>query len=141
MIVGGGLKDFNSAGLDDDPWVVWARQMLTDAGYDYKTSGNYGFGLAVGWQMVQALQIAGELPGGLNRTNFNLAWRAMDMTSPAMVEGVKFNMNGNADAYLVEGSDISRWNVATQSWDVETIVELSGQSALCSWSSATGSCA
>jgi hypothetical protein len=57
-----------------------------------------------------------------------------------MVEGVKFNMDGNADAYLIEGSDLSRWSAAEQSWQVESIVELSGESSLCAWDPATGAC-
>ncbi len=139
-IVGGGLKDYNATDFDDDSWVVFTRKMLADAGFDHKTSGNYGFGIALGWQMVQVLRLAGELPGGLTRTNFNLAWRAMDMTSPSMVEGVKFNMNGNADAYLIEGADLSQWSTANQRWEVQSIVELSGQSSLCAWNAAAGVC-
>ena len=51
--------------------------------------------------------IAGQLHGGLTRTNLMLAQRAMDMTNPMFtLPGVKFNMNGNKDAYLLEGSDL-----------------------------------
>jgi hypothetical protein len=94
----------------------------------------------MGWQIMQAFRLGGELPGGLNRTNFNLAWRAMDVTSPALAEGVAFNMNGNADAYLIEGSDLSQWNAAEQKWEVQNIVELSGASANCAWNPAAGTC-
>lgn len=139
-IVGGGLKDFNGAAFDDDPWVVWARQELAKAGYDYHSSGNLTWGVSLGWQLAQVLQIAGALPGGLTRTNFNLAWRTMDMTNPALVQGVKFNMNGNADAFLVEGADLSQWNAAEQRWDVQNVVELSGKSGLCVWDAAARAC-
>ncbi|MGE0730652.1 MAG: ABC transporter substrate-binding protein [Acidimicrobiia bacterium] len=139
-IVGGGLKDFNAAAFDDDPWVAYARGVLADAGYDYKSSGNFGWGVALGWQLAQALQVAGELPGGLTRTNFNLALRTMDMTNPALVQGVKYNMDGNKDAFLIEGADLSQWSSADQAWKVQTIVELSGESDLCAWDAAARAC-
>jgi len=139
-VVGGGLKDFNGAAFDNDPWVKWAREVLGKAGYDYKSSGNLTWGASLGWQITQALLIAGELPGGLTRANLNLAWRSMDMSSPALVEGVKFNMNGNKDAFLIEGADLSQWNAAQQKWEVRNIVELSGKSGLCAWSTSTRSC-
>ena len=34
------------------------------------------------------------------------------MTNPQFLPGIKFNMNGNADAFFLEGSDISQWSVA-----------------------------
>ncbi|MPY91950.1 MAG: ABC transporter substrate-binding protein [Acidimicrobiia bacterium] len=139
-IVGGGLKDFNAEAFDDDAWVVWAREVLTGAGYDYRTSANYTQGVALGWQLAQALKVAGELPGGVTRSNFNVALRTMDMTNPALVEGVKFNMNGNADAYIIEGADLSQWSSADQRWEVQTIVELSGESDNCAWDPAAGVC-
>ncbi|MCC6435779.1 MAG: ABC transporter substrate-binding protein [Acidimicrobiales bacterium] len=140
-IVGGGLKDFNAAAFDTDPWVSYARGVLADAGYDYKASGNFGWGISLGWQLAQAFLIAGELPGGLTRTNFNLAIRSMDMTNPALVSGVKFNMDGNKDAFLIEGADLSQWSAADQSWKVQSIVELSGKSKLCAWDAAAHACA
>ncbi|MPY91949.1 MAG: ABC transporter substrate-binding protein [Acidimicrobiia bacterium] len=139
-IVGGGVKDFNAEALDDDPWVAATRKVLEDAGYDWRSSGNLGWGASLGWQLTQALMVAGELPGGLTRSNFNLAWRTMDMTNPALVEGVKFNMNGNVDAYIIEGADISQFNAAEQRWEIQTIVELSGESDNCAWDPAAGAC-
>ena len=73
-------------------------------------SSLYGSGFNTSWVIMQAIQIADALPGGLNRANFILALRTMDMTQPTLLNGVKFNMDGNADAYPTEGSDISRWD-------------------------------
>jgi ABC-type branched-subunit amino acid transport system substrate-binding protein len=140
MVAGGGLKDFNAAAFDNDPWIASTRKVLAEAGYDYRTSSNYTWGASLGWQIAQALQVAGQLPGGLTRSNLNLAVRTMNMTNPGLVEGVKFNMNGNADAYLIEGSDLSRFNSAKQSWEVEAIVELSGKSSNCSWNTSSSTC-
>lgn len=140
QIIGGGLKDFNSAAAGDDPWIAWEREQLAAAGYDYRLSANFGTGAALGWGMAQALMIANELPGGITRSNYILALRAMDMTNPAMLPGVGFNMDGNADPYMIEGSDVSTWNAAEQKWIVDNVVELSGVSTPCAWSQSTMAC-
>jgi hypothetical protein len=64
----------------------------------------------------------------------------MDMTNPMTLPGIKFNMNGNADAYFLEGSDISRWDATKQAWEQQSIVDLSGQTKPCAYSQSTGRC-
>jgi branched-chain amino acid transport system substrate-binding protein len=141
-IIGGGVKDFNSAENDDDPFIAWGRELLTDAGHDYHTSGSFGSGFNFSWAFVQAVLIAGELDGGLTRPNLILALRAMDMTHPMVLPGVRFNMNGNADPYFVEGSDIARYDAAAQAWAQEgAIIELSGKSKPCAFDQSTAVCA
>lgn len=140
-IMGGGERDINSPAQDDQAFIVWARQMLLDAGIDPKSSGNLGRGVFVGWAWAQALKIAGELDGGLNRTNLMVALRSMDMSHPGYLDGMKFNLNGNADAYWIEGSDISKYDAAKQSWIPQgDIIELSGKSKNCAWDQAAATC-
>ena len=67
--------------------------------------------------MVQALQIAGQLDGGLTRTNFMLALRAIDMTHPYLLPGMRMHMDGNKDAYFVEGGIYQKWDSAKQAYD------------------------
>jgi hypothetical protein len=51
-------------------------------------------------------------------------------------------MNGNADAYLTEGSDVARYDAASQSWQAQgPVIQLNGQSGLCAWDAAAGRCA
>ena len=127
-IVGGGFKDIGAAENDKEAFSVWARKFLADNGHDYKISSNMGQGFFWAWIWSQSLIIAGELPGGLNRTNFILAQRAIEGTSPVHLKGIKVNMNGNKDAYFVEGSDLSIWDSANQKWVVQgEIIELSGK--------------
>ncbi|MPY92514.1 MAG: ABC transporter substrate-binding protein [Acidimicrobiia bacterium] len=140
MIVGGGWKDFNSEALDDDPWVAWAREQLAAAGYDYRSSASLGQGTATGWMLAQALQVAGALPGGLTRSNFALAARFFDMTHPGLVPGISVGMDGADDAYLLEGSDISRWEAAGQRWVIQSTVDLSGTTPPCAWDVAATAC-
>ena len=40
----------------------------------------------------------------------------MDMTHPMLLDGIKFNMSGNGDAYFIEGSEISKYDSAQQQW-------------------------
>jgi branched-chain amino acid transport system substrate-binding protein len=140
-IVGGGQKDINSPAYDGDAFIQWARTMIDSYGYNHATSASFGSGLFYFWPMAQALQIAQELDGGITRTNFVTALRAMDMTHPYLLEGVKFNLNGNADAYAVEGSEIGQWSAAEQAWVPQgNVIDLSGKSKNCSWDAAAAVC-
>lgn len=139
-VTGGGYVDFNATANDDDAYISWARGELKKAGVDYLESSLYGSGFNTSWVIMQGIQIAGELDGGLNRANFILALRTMDMTQPTLLTGIKFNMDGNADAYPTEGSDISRWDAATQAWVVEEIIDISGTTEPCAWDVSKGGC-
>jgi branched-chain amino acid transport system substrate-binding protein len=137
--VGGGLKDVLVAAYDDDAFVVAARQMIADAGY--KLSPSFNLGLYYGWTIAQGLQIAGQLDGGLTRSNLILALRSIDMTNPMLLGGLRINMRGNADAYLLEGSDISSWDAANQAWVQDSLTDLTGETPNCAWDPAVSRCA
>ncbi|MDH4146119.1 MAG: hypothetical protein OEY23_13240, partial [Acidimicrobiia bacterium] len=142
-VIGGGAKDYNSPKYDDgsDAWIKFTRDLLAKDGIDFHTSGSFGSGMIFNWAMIQALKIAGELDGGLTRSNFIVALRTLDMTHPTYLEGIGFNMNGNADAYFVEGSDVAQYDAAQQQWIQQGgIIELSGKSANCVWDQAVGNC-
>jgi hypothetical protein len=63
------------------------------------------------------------------------------MTHPMTLPGVGFNMNGNADAYFIEGSDIARYDSAAQAWKQEgAVIELSGKSKNCAFDQAGAIC-
>lgn len=140
-IMGGGFRDMNSPGQDDNAFVKWGREILTTAGLDSKSSGNLGTGVSLGWDLTQIFQIAGELPGGLTRANLMVATRALDMTNPMYLEGIGFNLNGNADAYWIEGTEIAKYDHAVQSWVQQgDIIDLSGKSKNCAWDQSTSVC-
>jgi ABC-type branched-subunit amino acid transport system substrate-binding protein len=136
--VGGGIKDLTIADYDDDPFIVAARKWITDAGYQQSPSSNLG--MYYSWVISQALQIAGELDGGLSRTNVVLALRSIDMTHPMLLGGLKVQMNGNADAYLLEGSDISKWSSAQQTWEQDSLLQLGAQTPNCAWDASAATC-
>jgi branched-chain amino acid transport system substrate-binding protein len=140
-IIGGGQKDIASPLFENDPYIKWAKELLTAKGIDYKSSGQFGLGFFHAWAGDQALRIASQLEGGLTRVNLMIAVRSMDMVNPMLLPGIAFNMNGNKDAYFVEGTDISRYDYTKQAWIQEGgIIELSGQSKPCSWDQSVGIC-
>lgn len=140
-IMGGGVRDLGSTAEDGNPYIQWARQTLAASGIDYHTSANFGLGFEYAFPIVQALRIAGELDGGLTRTNLMLALRTMDMTNPMLLPGVQFNLDGNKDGYFIEGSDISQFDSARQQWVQQgPVIDLSGQSQNCAFDQATQTC-
>lgn len=141
LIVGGGFKDFNADALSNDPFVAFGRKLLADNGIDYKLSGSLGQGFWWGWMFTQSLIVAGQLDGGLTRTNFILAQRAFDGTSPVHLPGIRINTNGNKDSFFLEGSDLSVWDSAKQQWVLQgNVIELSGKSKNCFWDSSAQAC-
>lgn len=133
-IVGGGWKITSDAEFADDPFVAWANETLAAAGSD-TAIGFFGTGFAYyGWAYVEALRIAAELEGGLTRTNFLIAQRALDLDHPALLDGVAFAANGLADGYLVEGSDVSRYDAENERWEqVGDVIDVNGETANCVW--------
>jgi len=140
-IVQGGVKDLLSPAFDNDPYIKYARDQLKAGGLDPKASGSFGSGYFFAWAQLQALQIAAQLDGGLTRSNLIIAIRAMDMTHPFTLDGIKFNMDGAKDAYLIEGGILQTRDVAKETWiDQGGVIDLSGKSSNCSWNQATGLC-
>jgi branched-chain amino acid transport system substrate-binding protein len=136
--VGGGLKDLTISAYDSDAFVTEARKWITDAGFQRGPSFNLG--VYYSWVVAQGLMIAGELDGGLTRTNLLLALRSIDMTHPMLLGGLKVQMNGNADAFLLEGSDISKWSSAEQTWEQDSMLQLSAQTPNCAWDASAATC-
>ncbi|MPY93617.1 MAG: ABC transporter substrate-binding protein [Acidimicrobiia bacterium] len=141
-LVSPGLKDLADPSFHDDPYVDWLRGALQAEGIDPDVSTYTSSGINYAFPVVQALAIAGQLEGGVTRTNFQLALRSMDMTSPMLLPGIRLHMNGLADAYIVEGGSIQRWDAATQTYVNESgIIDLDGKAELCAWDQATSTCA
>jgi len=134
-IVGGGQKVNTDPQYEDDPYVQFANELLSEAGLDI-TVGLYFTGLFYAWPFVETLRIANELPGGLNRSNVILANRSLSLNHPQLIDGVSFEINGVEDSYFVEGSDFSVFDAANETWVQEGgIVDLNGSSPNCTWTS------
>ena len=135
------FKDFNDPSQFSDPWIAWGREVMAGAGLDPKLSSSFGTGLLYGWPLVQVLRIAGDLDGGLNRANMILAARALDMTHPGYLPGVKMRLNGNKDGYAEEAGVFQQWDGANQIWVVKgKVIDLDGKSKNCAWDAGAGVC-
>ena len=115
--MGSGAMDILDPAVQNLPQIIFEKEQLGKAGYDPKTSSQFGNGYIYAYPYVEYLRIAAELDGGLNRTNLILAVRVpATSVSPFMLPGVTLKMNGNKDAYMVEASDPGRFVASTQTW-------------------------
>lgn len=139
LIVDGGVKDVTNP-VNTEPFAEFITNNLQHAGLDPPVP-LYGVGYVYGYPYVEALRVAAALPGGLTRTNFMLAVRALDIYHPLLSDGIKFRLNGNEDAFPVEGSSISRYHAALRTWmtDGETI-DVTGSTPACAWDLEHGGC-
>ena len=140
-IVNGAGKTLEASTYDNDPWAKFARDQLTAGGIDWKKEVTTLTGTAWAWDIDQALEVASAMEGGLTRANFIVALRAMDMTNPSLIDGAKWNMNGNKDAYLTEAAQLVKYDSAKQAaTPVGPVIELSGKSSVCAWDQTAGVC-
>jgi hypothetical protein len=94
-----------------------------------------------GWAWVQALQIAGQLDGGLNRANLLLAARSLDMNNPLQLPGITFRADGNKDSYYTEGGVYQQFDVAQQAYvNRGDVFNLDGKSKNCKFDQQQGVC-
>ncbi|MEZ5263507.1 MAG: ABC transporter substrate-binding protein [Acidimicrobiales bacterium] len=139
--VNAGGKDINDPSQATDPYIAWSREVLEEHGIDPSSSSTLGSGIYFAWSWVQAVQIAGELEGGLSRTNLMLAVHSMDMTHPYLLPGIKFNMDGTKDAYFTEGGLLQKWSSTKQLWEPQgNVIDLSGKSKNCEYDQSSGLC-
>ncbi len=141
-IVSPGLKDLADPAYDNDSYLKWLRGALDEAGINPTASTYTSSGINYAFPVVQALAIAGDLPGGVTRTNFQLALRSIDMTSPMLLSGIHLRMDGAKDAYIVEGGIMQQWDAANQTYKNQgTVIDLDGETAVCAWDPAKSACA
>ncbi len=140
-ILSPGIKDMKDSAFATDPYVMWLRGAMKAKGIDPEASTNLSTGINYGFPVVQALAIAGQLPGGFTRTNFMLALRSFDMTSPMLRSGMQLHMNGLKDAYMAESGIFQKWDAARQTWvNQGEVINLDGKASLCPWDQSIGAC-
>ncbi len=136
-----GIKDIKDPSLNSDPWMNFIKEQLKAKGIDPQSSSSLGNGMGYAFPFVQTLLIAQQLPGGLTRANMIVAHRALNMTPPTHLWGIKQEMNGNKDAYLIEGGQFAVFDSGKQIWVLEgNMVDLNGKSSNCAWSQSTSKC-
>jgi branched-chain amino acid transport system substrate-binding protein len=139
--VNAGLKELNDPSQFNDPYIAYVRGLLQAKGIDPKSSSTIGSGIQYAWPWIQNLIIAGQLDGGLTRSNLLLAIHTMDMSNPYALPGISATVNGNKDAFFTEAGAFQRWDVAKQAWVVQgDVINLSGKSRNCAWDQAAAVC-
>lgn len=124
----------------NEPFIGFLNQNLINAGLD-PLHPVMGQGCVYGYPYVEALRIAAELPGGLTRTNFILAVRALDITHPMLIDGIGFRTNGNRDAFFIEGAQVLSYISETDWWRTAgRAIDINGQTPNCAWSESRGRC-
>ena len=133
--------DINDPSKVNEPGIQYALKILKDAGIDPKLSSSFSAGFYLGWPIIEMLRIAAQLDGGLTRANFLTAMRSMDMTSPFLLPGVKMQTSGNKDGFVIEGSEIAKFDATKQTWIQEgDLVSLGGKTAPCAWDQKIANC-
>lgn len=138
--IGPTFKDADDPSFQEEPFVAFMRENLY---FNRGTTGYWAYftGYQYMYPYVEALRIAATLPGGLTRTNFILAVRSLDITHPLVVDGVRFAMNGNDDAYFVEGARFQQVDAESRSLiPVEPVIDINGQTPNCAWDRASSRC-
>lgn len=85
---------------------------LQSAGLD-PTNAQYANGWFWGWYIVQALQDASTMKGGLTRANINIAAHSYNSTYPLMINGVVGKVSGTQDAYPFEAGQMYTYTGAS----------------------------
>ncbi len=141
LIFEGGLKEIKDPAMFEDPWIKFLRGELQKAGLNPDSSTLLGHGAAYGWLGVQVTAIAGELDGGLTRSNWLTAMRHMNMTPPTHFWGIKSAMSGAKDSYISEAAVLSQFDATKQLWVPQgEVVDLNGKSKNCAWDQSAGVC-
>ena len=103
-------KDVIDTRFDGDEFVELSRQVITDAGFAID-DGFTGQGISNAYPLVENLRVADALPGGLTRTNMMLAVRTMRLEHPLLLDGIAFELNGNADGHTIEGGQFVQYTI------------------------------
>ncbi|HEC11251.1 MAG TPA: hypothetical protein ENI86_17065, partial [Acidimicrobiales bacterium] len=90
-------KAFSDPAYTDDEGVQFGIDVLEQGGLD-PFAGTASFGLQFGWLWVQSMRDALEMPGGLNRVNFQTAVWNLDTESPFYLNGMTVKTDGANDA-------------------------------------------
>ena len=133
LSVGGGAKDSTDPAFADEPFVALLNARFAAAAPD-TNSDLFAHGYTIAYAYVEALRIAAELPDGLTRANLMLAVRSLDISHPLLLDGIRFRLDGAADAYPIEGTDISPDDADSGTWGTPIeIIDVDGQTPNCVW--------
>jgi len=131
----GGVKAADDPLHENDLFVEFINGLLVDADIAPEQTALAGAGAGqFAWAYVEALRIAADLDGGVNRANFLLALRSLELRHPMVVAGIAFATDGSDDGYPIEGARMMRYSAGQQAWEKESlVVDLNRATPTCSW--------
>ncbi len=144
-VAGGGTKFpiSRSAGrtdFDEEPFFVFMRSNLEAAGLDPQNH-RHAWGYFIAYPYVEAMRIAAELPGGLSRTNLVLVTRSLEIYHPLVLNGIRTRLNGNADAFFLEGSEFYQFDASAGDWKkLGGVINVNAKTPNCAWDADNGFC-
>jgi branched-chain amino acid transport system substrate-binding protein len=104
------IKDVNDPAFADDAAVKLFHETAKAQGLDDKQT-TYATGWVFAWYMVNILQEAAKLQGGLDRGNIALAARYINAKNPLVFDSVTQHTDGLNDGYLIEGGRMAEYQV------------------------------
>jgi ABC-type branched-subunit amino acid transport system substrate-binding protein len=96
----------------DPKFVALYTSTLKSQGLD-PTNAQYANGWFWGWYIVQVLKDAGQLKGGLNRANIDIAAHSYDSVYPLMIPGAIGRTSGVTEAYAFQTGRMYEYAGAT----------------------------
>ena len=142
-IVSPGVKDMKDPAFSQRP----LRQVARGASCRRRASTptrpvNLGSGINYGFPVVQALAIAGQLDGGLTRTNFMLALRGHrhDATRCCCRASRSTWTATRTPTSSRAASSSSGTRPSRPTINQGNVIDLDGKSKLCAWNQATATC-
>jgi branched-chain amino acid transport system substrate-binding protein len=103
-------KDPLDPAYANDPYIVAYNDIMKKAGLD-PSKTTYYTGMIYGWYTVALLKEAASYRGGLNRANIALASHELQLNGPMVLPGIATRVDGNKDAYMVEGGQMVKYTV------------------------------
>jgi len=137
-VVTGGAKDLKSSLHDGDPIIEEGRAIFDDAGVDWQNNANAGTALLFAIPILDTLERADDLPGGISRTNMMISARSADFEHPYYAEGIRWHMDGLNDVYTIEASQLVKHKFSADVGYAEPepigdVINLDGQTPFCEW--------
>jgi ABC-type branched-subunit amino acid transport system substrate-binding protein len=131
-------KEIADARYDDDPFVVEMREVFDEYGADWQSNSFVGWALQFAIPTVEALKIANDMPGGINRTNVMTAAWSLDFEHPWLKDNGNWTLNGLEDPYPVEQAQFAEY-VIEEGEDIGTwvpfgdVIGENGTTPPCAW--------
>ncbi len=102
------VKDVNDPAYADDEFVQFYQETLESQDLD-PAQTTYATGWVFAIFFEEIMEIATQLPGGVNRANLVIANRMLDVEHPLLLDGIESRLSGLEDAYTIEAGEVQEF--------------------------------